>query len=1365
MISRGAFTIRRWQWLTILAASMFLFALTTCGGGGGSSHPNPQKVAITGVVEDGNNNSVSNASCSFVDDNGDTLASDDCDQSGRYQLEVSPEETGTIYCGPKSMTSLNLSTVVSTVGVAAGEILTDENITPTTTVAADIIRYEKPANLETRKSELILQAQTDPNLQLVVALAGRLFRAMLANNVNAHLGDDHSGGGGGGGGGRGDSGGVGGDAGDGADFSPLPEARCSFIIGDDLGSSEDFYPAALADFLADGKLDRPDLAALADDVSDGVTASADEIRQAFEAWFPDGLGDTLTDVADENGKYFLPIPVNLAGYVRCTPKDQDKLVIATYIPGRSAGEVQEDQDVNPATTVFAAVVAKQLDKDLGTVKENFLADIDGLQVLLEGPNLPAGPLTGVTLDPGTSPANNDVGLVAFTVTALYNTFYKNNLNVDFSAVIADLVSKGTVDPSYLAAQGVSADQAQVVSDAVDTAGDALQTDLPTALSTARINVTVMGAQDAGLISGAEISIDTSELPDVICEAGCGESTNAEGQLTLTLSGVSEDAPTTIPVTVSSVSGYAPYSVTTQVVAFATVDLDITLSSQCSDEDVIIGSPAASFGADGGQGSFAVTAPDNCPWSASTSAPGWITIDTGNGSGTGAVGYTISANDTASERTGTITVGQRSHTVTQGPATCTVTISPDELNFPRTGGSGSITVSVPDDCAWSAATSDTWLSITSGDSGSGDGAVGYSVAANTDSPQRDGTITVGGVAHAVHQEAALIPPTPDPMTWANEPHETSTTAIAMTASTATDPDTPITYQFDFVDSPTGGSGGTDSGWQSGTTYTDSGLGVNQRYGYRVQARDGDNNQTGWSSTNYAYTAANTPGVGEFSNAAETGIQAHWTANGNPSGTQYYCENTTAGTHSGWITATSWNSTGLTCGQSYSFRVRARNGDNDTTAWRNLGAGQTAACPDNKAPTPNPLTWATEPHETSTTAIAMTAHTATDPTTPITYQFDFVDSPTGGSGGTDSGWQSGTTYTDSGLSANHRYGYRLRARDGAGNATEYTSTSYDYTDIETPSGIAFGTITTSSIQARSTNTPSGLTRGSSGLIVYNLTQETNSGWRQNNNPWTSGSLAVNHRYGFYARARNGDQDTTGVSPTAYVYTRANVPGYAQFSNQTQTSIQANWTANGNPGTTEYQCHNITTDEYSGWTTHTYWVDEGLTCNSRYAFEVRARNGDNVGTTWRALDDTGTTACSPRIDQRNLPEWGGSWTNIEAGNEATQTFTPSFNTLTRVDIDVVTGNPQYGDDYVTVEIWRNSTLLGSASQLVRTGYEGLLQFVFKSPVSTTPGETLRLVVRDRTLTMGWKYGGNTYSGGIYIHHGVEYPNYDFFFQTWGY
>jgi len=584
-----------------------------------------------------------------------------------------------------------------------------------------------------------------------------------------------------------------------------------------------------------------------------------------------------------------------------------------------------------------------------------------------------------------------------------------------------------------------------------------------------------------------------------------------------------------------------------------------------------------------------------------------------------------------------------------------------------------------------------------------------------------------------------PPTPNPMTWAMAPYATGTTSISMVPTAASDPSPPVNYYFDFVDSPTGGTGGADSGWQAGTSYTNSGLQVNHQYGYRVKARDGVPNETGLSApTSYTYTAietpsaiafgtitstsiqaqstntlsgltrggsglmienttnatnsgwkqdntfwtsgslspntsysframakngdgvataysssaskctqANAPSAGSFINVTQTCIRANWTANGNPAGTQYYCENTTAGTNSGWITSTSWDSCSLTPNTSYTFRVKAKNADGVETSWTSLG-NQSTLSDDTTPPTPNPMTWAMAPYATGTTSISMVATTASDPSLPINYYFDFVDSPTGGTGGADSGWQVGTSYMNSGLQINHQYGYRVKARDGVPNETSFSApTSYTYSAIETPSAIAFGTITSTSIQAQSTNTPSGLTRGGSGLMIENTTNATNSGWKQDNTFWTSGSLSPNTSYSFRAMAKNGDGVATAYSSSASKYTLANTPSVASFNNVTQTCIRANWTANGNPAGTQYYGENTTAGTNSGWITSTSWDSCNHSCGISYNFRVKARNTDGVETDWTSLGSqlTGscdTTAPSPPQGLSPIPN---VWTNINS------------------------------------------------------------------------------------------------------------------------
>ena len=48
-------------------------------------------------------------------------------------------------------------------------------------------------------------------------------------------------------------------------------------------------------------------------------------------------------------------------------------------------------------------------------------------------------------------------------------------------------------------------------------------------------------------------------------------------------------------------------------------------------------------------------------------------------------------------------------------------------------------------------------------------------------------------------------------------------------------------------------------------------------------------------------------------------------------EYRFENTTTGTARDWSDSRIWNQTGLTPGQTYSFRVKARNGLGEETSW--------------------------------------------------------------------------------------------------------------------------------------------------------------------------------------------------------------------------------------------------------------------------------------------------------------------------------------------------------------------------------------------------------------------------------------------------
>lgn len=89
-------------------------------------------------------------------------------------------------------------------------------------------------------------------------------------------------------------------------------------------------------------------------------------------------------------------------------------------------------------------------------------------------------------------------------------------------------------------------------------------------------------------------------------------------------------------------------------------------------------------------------------------------------------------------------------------------------------------------------------------------------------------------------------------------------------------------------------------------------------------------------------ANAPTSLTSASQTNTSITAAWNANSNPSGTEYYIENMTAGTNSGWTTDSSWSSASLTCGTEYTFRVKARNGATVATAWTDNVTIATGTC---------------------------------------------------------------------------------------------------------------------------------------------------------------------------------------------------------------------------------------------------------------------------------------------------------------------------------------------------------------------------------------------------------------------------------------
>jgi hypothetical protein len=167
--------------------------------------------------------------------------------------------------------------------------------------------------------------------------------------------------------------------------------------------------------------------------------------------------------------------------------------------------------------------------------------------------------------------------------------------------------------------------------------------------------------------------------------------------------------------------------------------------------------SGAFGSDGGTANVSVTAAAGCTWTASGSAS-WIAITGGaTGSGPGTVAYAVAANPSTEARSGSLTIGGQTHAVTQQgrPATaCTYDLSPGSAEFGKDAATGTFAVSAPADCTWSAASSASWLVVTSGNTGSGNGSVSYSISRNVEVIDRSATITVASKTFTVRQSGDI-----------------------------------------------------------------------------------------------------------------------------------------------------------------------------------------------------------------------------------------------------------------------------------------------------------------------------------------------------------------------------------------------------------------------------------------------------------------------------------------------------------------------------------------------------------------------------------------------------------------------------------
>ena len=101
------------------------------------------------------------------------------------------------------------------------------------------------------------------------------------------------------------------------------------------------------------------------------------------------------------------------------------------------------------------------------------------------------------------------------------------------------------------------------------------------------------------------------------------------------------------------------------------------------------------------------------------------------------------------RTGTLAVAGQTFTVNQTSG-CTYSINPTEQSIGDEGGSGTpVAISAGAGCSWTARSNESWITITEGTTGSGNGTVRFKVESHN--KKRKGTLTIAGRTFTVEQD--------------------------------------------------------------------------------------------------------------------------------------------------------------------------------------------------------------------------------------------------------------------------------------------------------------------------------------------------------------------------------------------------------------------------------------------------------------------------------------------------------------------------------------------------------------------------------------------------------------------------------------
>ncbi|MBN1385258.1 MAG: gliding motility-associated C-terminal domain-containing protein, partial [Elusimicrobia bacterium] len=408
----------------------------------------------------------------------------------------------------------------------------------------------------------------------------------------------------------------------------------------------------------------------------------------------------------------------------------------------------------------------------------------------------------------------------------------------------------------------------------------------------------------------------------------------------------------------------------------------------------------------------------------------------------------------------------------------------------------------------------------------------------------------------------------------------------------------------------------------------GLTGNTTHSISVDAKNSNGIITNYSQLTTTCTLAEPPiNLIHLSNST-TGFIWAWTTN-NPSGTEFYASDDNPD-NSGWAKDLSqWQTTIVhSTNTQYTLYVKARNHNGFETVEVSTKAYTSIQKPE---------------------GIEFGTINASTINVRYTGMFDNLSAGDSGvkyvniTGGTTSSWlinNSWEPFID--LSANTQYSFYARARNGDGDETEWSDVFSTYTYIEPAPDVEFNVYVTS-IDARPIGTFSNITSGDSGIKTWNVTESTDSGWRQNTDWWLGpNNLIPNTTYFFKADSKNFYNITSGETQLIGTSTLAELPLTPSLNSAYSSSMTIKINTGSNPPWTEYSIK-VTSgavDQYVDavnqlagspvYRTTMTWTDNiwitGLTPDTTHIISVDAKNSNGVTTEYSQLTTTSTLANPP-------------------------------------------------------------------------------------------------------------------------------------------